>query len=122
MNSNKQHVKSTFRLGISEHWRWMRQTCLHTPTRSNRSRRCTDISSNRDVPAHRERAHGVLTVQHNHEVRDVSANLETPTKAARRDAGGRRPGAIGEARDDEARACFAGEYEASFENLEDCET
>lgn len=100
----------------------MRQARLDTAPRPNRPRRRADRAPNSDVPTHRERAHRVLGHEDDHEVGDVRADLEAPAEAARGDAGGRGPGAVGEAGDDEARAGFAGEDESGFEDLEDGET
>lgn len=81
----------TFGLGVREHGRRVRERRLHAAARANGPRRCTNIPTDGDIAAHGERAHGVLAVKHDDEVGDVSAYLETPANAARRDAGRRRP-------------------------------
>lgn len=80
----------------------MCQARLDTTTRPNRPRGGADRAPNSHIPTHRERAHCVLGHENDHEVSDVGTDLEAPAKAPRGDAGGRRPGAVGEAGDDEA--------------------
>lgn len=99
----------------------MCQARLDTPPRPNRPRSCADIAPDRDVATHRERAHGVLRVEHDHKVGDVRPNLEAPSETPCGDARGGGPGAVGEAGDDEAGAGFAGEHEACLDDLEDGE-
>ena len=97
----------------------MCQTRLHTASSPNRPCRRCDIPSNRHVSSKRKGTDSVFAVQHDNKVGDVGADLETPPKAACRDAGGCGPGAVWESCDDEAGACFAAENEACFEDLED---
>lgn len=79
----------------------MRKTRLHAPARANRARRSADVPANSNVPAHGERLHRVLAVEHHHKVRDVRTDLEAPADAAGRDARWRGPRAVWEASDDE---------------------
>lgn len=100
----------------------MREAGLHAPAGADGARGGADVAADREVPAEGERAHSVLAVQHDDEVGDVGANLEPPAHAARGDARRRGPRAVGQARDDDARACLAGEDEAGFDDLEDGKT
>lgn len=64
----------------------MRQRRLDTPSCAYRARRGRDISTNSHIPAQGECANGVFTVQHDHEIGDVCADLETPSNATSSDA------------------------------------
>ena len=66
------------------------------------TRRGRYVSSNRDISAESKRTDGLLAVQYDDKVGDVRTDLQAPADAARRDTRRRRPGAVGEARDDEA--------------------
>ena len=66
------------------------------------ARRGGYVSSNGDISAESKRTDGLLAVQYDDKVGDVRTDLQAPADAARRDTRRRRPGAVGEARDDEA--------------------
>ena len=91
---------------------------LHTAASADRTSRSADIATNSHIPSHRERTDSILAVQHDDEVRDIGTNLQPPTNATSRDAGWGGPGAVGQARDDEARACLPGEHKARLEHGE----
>ena len=99
----------------------MRERGLDTATRADGPRGGAYVPADGNVAAHGERADGVLAVEHDDEIGDVRADLEAPAEAAGRDAGGRGPGSVGEARNDEAGAGFAREDEAGLDDLEDGE-
>ena len=80
----------------------MCESGLDSAARPDGARRGRYVSSNRDISTERKRTDGLLAVQYDDKVGDVRTDLQAPADAARRDTRRRRPGAVGEARDDEA--------------------
>ena len=64
----------------------MRKCRLNRATRPNGTCGSRDVASDGYIPSQRKRTHGLLAVQHDDEVRDVCANLETPSNTASRNA------------------------------------
>lgn len=64
----------------------MGQARLNAPARTDRPCCSADVSTNGDVAAQRERAHGVFRVEDNDKVGDVGADLEAPPETACGDA------------------------------------
>ena len=119
--ANRRAGARTFRLGVREQGRGVRERRLHGAAGADGARGGGDVAPDGDVAAHRERAHGLLRVEHDDEVGDVRADLQAPADAARRDARRRGPRAVRQPRDDEPRARLAGEDEAGLEDGEDRE-
>jgi hypothetical protein len=78
----------------------MRQRSLNTPSCSNRTSCGTDVTTNRHIPANTECPDGILAVEYDDKVCDVSANLQAPAYATGSDARGCRPRAVGESGND----------------------
>ena len=57
----------------------MRQRCLNTASRTDRTGRSTDVPPDRYITSHGEGAHGVLAVENDDKVGDISAYLEAPS-------------------------------------------
>src|SRR5436853_6020659 len=74
-----------------------------------------------DISAFGERPHSAFSIQHNHEVRDLRANLRPPACAGSADERWTRP-AVARPCDDNAFAGLTTDNEACFDDANDRET
>lgn len=92
---------------------------LHGASRTHGPRGDADLAAQRDAGAAREGVDGPLRRQHADAVVHVDADHEAGAERVHEEAGGRRPGAVGQARDHDARARGPRHVEARAERRED---
>ena len=97
----------------------MSQCSLYGTSCSYWTRCCTDVTTDRYIASHRERADSILTIEYNNKVCNISPNLKSPANTSGSDTRRCRPITIWKAGNNETRSRFLGENKSGFENLED---